>query len=216
VAGGAAAVHALRDRVFTEPLARRLTWPFVPHVTLVDDAEPARIAATLTALDHYRVEVRFDRVHLLRESPGRVWEPIADAAFAAPAVVGRGGLPVELTVTERLDPEAAAFREGACRAERAGEEADQPFAVTARRDGEVVATATGHTRGDTAHLVGLVVPADQRGQGIGSHVLARVEALARERGCRTITAAVPSPRADAFLKGRGWTAAQGVEFRRDL
>jgi 2'-5' RNA ligase len=99
-------VQALRDRVFVEPLARPVTWPFVAHVTLADEAPPERIDAALSALADYQVEVAFDRVHLLREGPGRVWEPIADAVFAPPAVIGRGGLPVEITVSERLDPEA--------------------------------------------------------------------------------------------------------------
>jgi 2'-5' RNA ligase len=104
-----AGVERLRDGVFVEPLARPLTWPFVPHVTLADEADPDRVAAALVALADYRVDVTFSRVHLLREGPGRVWAPIADASFAPPAVVGRGGLPLELTVSEHLDPEAAAL-----------------------------------------------------------------------------------------------------------
>jgi len=105
VGGEAAArLRALRDAVFSEPLARPLTWPWVPHVTLADEAPVDRVSAAVTALAGYRVEAVFDRVHLLREGPGRVWEPIADVPFAAPAVVGRGGLPVELSVTDRLDP----------------------------------------------------------------------------------------------------------------
>ena len=34
-------VLELRDRVFREPLARTLTWPFVPHVTLAEEAPPS-------------------------------------------------------------------------------------------------------------------------------------------------------------------------------
>jgi 2'-5' RNA ligase len=75
-------VRALRDRVFVDPLARPLTWPFVPHVTLADEADDDRIRTVVVALAGYRVEVTFDRVHLLREGPGRVWAPIADAPFA--------------------------------------------------------------------------------------------------------------------------------------
>ena len=207
VGGDTAAVHSLRDRVFTEPLARTLTWPFVPHVTLADDADPDRIGAALSALDRYRVEAEFDRVHLLRESPGRRWEPIADAPFTAPVVVGRGGLPVELTESERLDPEGATFleRESAGDAERADRQ-ELPFAVTARREGAVVGAATGHTRGTAARLGRLVVGAAHRGQGIGTRLLAAVESLAAERGCRSVTAhAWPGSRAEAFLRGRGWT-----------
>ena len=207
VTGDAAALHALRDRVFTEPLARPLTWPFVPHVTLADDADPVRIEAAVAALDRYRVEADFDRVHLLRESPGRRWEPIADAPFIAPAVVGRGGLPLELAVSEVLDPEVATFldREGEPDGERVEGEL-RPFAVTARRDGALVGAATGHTRGHTARLCRLAVGASHRGQGIGTQLVAAVEALAAGRGCRSITARTsPQSRADTFLRGRGWT-----------
>lgn len=78
-----AVVRTLRDKVFVDPLARPLTWPFVPHVTLADDATPERIAAALVALAGYRAEATFDRVVLLREGPGRVWSSIADAPFRA-------------------------------------------------------------------------------------------------------------------------------------
>ena len=42
---GAAAVGALSQRVFQDLLSRPLTWPFVPQVTVADEADPARIAA---------------------------------------------------------------------------------------------------------------------------------------------------------------------------
>ena len=232
VGGEVQAVHALRDRAFGEPLARPLTWPFVPHVTLADEAEPSRIEAALVALGDYRVEAAFDRLHLLREEPGRRWEPIADATFEPPAVVGRGGLPLDLTVTDRLDPEAAAFwkeESAAVSRERFGEgwEPRHPFAVTARRDGRVVAVATGHTWGGGGHLEELLVAAGSRGQGIGSQVLARVEWLAAERGARAMTvhtwAEGPAYR---FYRGRGWTrdgdlpprpgADALIQMRRDL
>ncbi|HVM02638.1 MAG TPA: 2'-5' RNA ligase family protein, partial [Acidimicrobiales bacterium] len=105
VGGDLDGLSALRQAVFADPLARPLTWPWVPHVTVADEAEPGRIAAALEALADYRADVTVERVHLLREGPGRAWAPIADAPLAAAAVVGRGGLPVELVVSERPDPE---------------------------------------------------------------------------------------------------------------
>ena len=203
-------LRALRDSAFAEPLARPLTWPWVPHVTLADEAEPARIEAALAALVDYRAEARFDRVHLLREGPGRVWEPVADAAFAAPAVIGRGGLPLELTISDQPDPEAAALVLGAGR----------PFAVTARRDGHVVGTATGVTAGGQdgeAVLWSVVVDAAQRRQGIGSHLLAAVASLAADRGCTSIAAAGPVASADelaGFLRRLGWADDDGRLRRR--
>lgn len=203
-------LRALRDGVFAGPLARPLTWPWVPHVTLADEADPARIEAALIALAGYRAEARFGRVHLLQEGPGRAWEPVADAAFAVPAVVGRGGLPVELTVSNRLDPESTALVLGAGR----------PFAVTARREGQVVGTATGVTGGapdGEAVLWSVVVDAAQRRQGIGSHLLAAVASLVADRGCTSIAAAGPVASADelaGFLRRLGWADDDGRLRRR--
>jgi 2'-5' RNA ligase len=81
VDGDVTALHALRDRVFHPPLERRLTRPFVPHVTLADEVDPVRIPAAVATLADYVVDVRFEAVHLLEELRGRVWRPIADATF---------------------------------------------------------------------------------------------------------------------------------------
>lgn len=216
----------LRDGVFTEPLARALTWPWVPHVTLADEAEPARIAAAVAALAGYEVDVLIDRVHLLREGPGRVWVPIADAPFAAPAVVGCGGLPLELTVTDRPDPEALALVAGPGR----------PFAVTARRDGIVVGTAAGvagpqepsacgeagvemggEARGE-AVLTWLVVRPGERRRGIGSHLVAAVASAAADRGCSSIRFALAPGSGDELaelLRRLGWVDVPGG-LRRSL
>lgn len=219
VAGrGVAGLRALRDGMFAEPLARPLTWPWVPHVTLADEAEPARVAAAVAALADYEVDAVFDRVHLLREGAGRAWEPIADAPFAAPAVVGRGGLPLELTVTDRPDPEALALVTGPGR----------PFAVTARRDGVVVGTAAGvadpsepaaggEGPGEAA-LTWLLVRPGERRQGIGSHLLAAVTSAAADRGCSSIRFA-PTPGSGEelaeLLRRYGWVDGPGG-LRRSL
>ena len=211
-AGDLDGLRALREAVFTEPLARALTWPWVPHVTLADEAAPDVIVAAMTALAAYRVEAGFDRVHLLREGPGRVWEPVADAPFAAPAVVGRGGLALELAVSDRLDPEAA---------RELGE--GRPFAVTARRDGAVVGAVAGATGdgspggGAAARLSWLLVRPDVRGQGIGSHLLAAAISLAAERGCSSLTLAPGGAPDDlvVFLRRMGWTG-DAARLRRHL
>lgn len=163
-------VGALRDRVFVDPLARALTWPFVPHVTVADEAEPDRIRAALTALADYRVDVRFTRVHLLREGPGRIWVPIADAPFAAPAVVGRGGLSLELTVGQRLDPEAAALGD------------TEPLVVTARADGQVAGYAEGWCGEGGAGLAAVVVNPDYEHLDVGRHLVAAFRSEAAARG----------------------------------
>lgn len=210
VGGDVVGLRALRDAVFAEPLARPLTWPWVPHVTLADDIDPERARAGLLALGSYGVTARFERVHLLREGPGRVWEPVADAGFSRDAVVGRGGLALELAVSERLDAEAAAAAGPAA-------EPGLPFAVTARRDGIVVGAATGVTSGDEGELHHLLVLGGERRQGIGSHLLAAAVSLAAERGCRSLTSC---PRGDVagFLRHRGWSDDDGPvrHLRRDL
>jgi GNAT superfamily N-acetyltransferase len=91
----------------------------------------------------------------------------------------------------------------------------RPFAVTARRSGEVVASASGVIYGHRAVLDRLVVDAAHRRQGIGSHLLAVVQSLAAEAGCSTLgTAPAPGPEGEAFLRARGWTA--GVCLHRHL
>lgn len=171
-------VRELRDRVFVEPLARPLTWPFVAHVTLAEEAPPERIAAAVAALAGYRADARFARVHLLREGPGRVWAPIADAPFSPPAVIGRGGLPIELVATATVDPEAAA-------AVAAGER----VVVTARVDGAVAGVAEGWCRPPAAHL-GSVAVADGYGQlGVAAHLVAAFRSEAADRGCGDVTMA---------------------------
>jgi hypothetical protein len=147
-------------------------------VTLADEADPARIEGALMALAGYRVDATFSRVHLLREGPGRVWAPIADALFAAPAVVGRGGLPVELTVSERPDPDAAALPG-----------ASVPLVVTARVGGAVAGYAEGWCRHGAAQLTSLVLVDDHLYLDVGRHLVAAFSSEAAGRGCSEVTLA---------------------------
>lgn len=208
------ALQRVRDRVFVPPLERPLTWAFVPHVTIADEMDSARIASALDALAGYRATVTFERVHLLEETKtaaGRVWRPIADASFAPPAIVGRGGIELELTVSERPDPEAEAFAKrewDAYRVEMLGPDAkdEEPFTIVARRDGAIVGVASGYTQGGVAYLRRLMVASQLRAQGIGSKLLAAFESLAAERdsphlGLRTYV----DSGAYGFYLQRGWT-----------
>ena len=105
-----------------------------------------------------------------------MWTPIADAAFAAPAVIGRGGLPVEITVTESRRPRGALALAGA-----------QPLVVTARADGAVAGYAEGWCRPPAAHLSALVVAAEQAHLGVDRHLLAAFRSEAAARGCDDLT-----------------------------
>lgn len=165
VVTGVEGVTRLRDRVFRPPLARDLSWPFVPHVTIADDATPERIGAARSALRDYRAEVVFERVHVLQESAGRIWEPIADAELAAPAVVGRGGLPLELSRTEQPDPQALALLAAGHRR----------VTITARRDGVVVGVLNGLGDGDDGRVTELTLAAGEEPLGTGDHLRAAFE-----------------------------------------
>lgn len=157
-----AALHRLRDRVFAFPLERGLTWPFVPHVTVADGAEPHRIEAALVALADFAAPVSFDRVHLLEQGDERVWRPLADCPLGPPDLVGRGGFELELTTTDLLDPEAADFV-----AEATDDEDDDlggPPYVVARHRWLVVGVA-----GASA----TVVADEHRDHGVAEHLARR-------------------------------------------
>lgn len=214
VAGDLDALGVLRDAVFVPPLERRLTWPFHPHVTLLDTGEPERVSRVAEALCGYRAEWTVQRLHLLeehrRDDGVRVWRPIADASLDASTVVGRGGLELSIEVVERPGPDVRAWRDaewGAHGRARYGPAhvPDEPVAAVGRRDGAVVGLAEGHVRGREAYLARLVVAADVRGEGVGSHLLAAFTARAVDAGCDRVTLRTPAGGpAERFYRSRGF------------
>jgi ribosomal protein S18 acetylase RimI-like enzyme len=196
VGGDVDAVHALRDAVFTPPLSRPLTHEFVPHVTLIEGT--SHIDAALAALGGYFASIVIDRVHLMRESRrddgSRIWRPLADAPLGGrPAVIGRGGLELELQTSGLLSPEADRWlheRWEENNVERFGRVLDRevPLSIVARRDGRIVAAATGDTRPTgEAYLAELMVAMDVRSEGIGAHLVAAFASAAAERGATYLT-----------------------------
>lgn len=213
VGGDLAGLAALRRRCFRPPLARPVTHDFVPHVTIANRMAPQRIPSAVVALADFEADVVADRAHLLRQDSdgGRSWRPFADAPFAAPAVVGRGGLPVELAASEGLPPDAAFLLAAA------GPPPGEPaWAVTARREGEAVGVATGRVSGPLCLVAAVVVAAGERRQGVGRHLVAAVEAQAWDRGCAAVEALAPGDEGpDALFAGAGWTATDvGDGWRR--
>lgn len=81
VHGALDALHDVRNDVFRPPLERTLAWPFVPHLTLLDEASEAQIAAALIALTGARYDFHVRALHLLEEQRSHVWEPIAEFAI---------------------------------------------------------------------------------------------------------------------------------------
>jgi len=184
-----AALMRLRDAVFVPPFERRLEWPFVPHVTISEGIDPARIDAAVEILAGYQVGVSIERVHLLheqRDAEGRRgWRPLADAPLAAPAIVGRGGIELELTTSQLVAPDVSAFviehatdhsepaPEVVTGATTSGTGSDgwlpsgaAPLVIAARHRGEIVGMARGWTRDDEREITWIVVAAERRGQGI--------------------------------------------------
>jgi 2'-5' RNA ligase/GNAT superfamily N-acetyltransferase len=227
---------ALRDAVFVEPLHRKVDWPFVPHVTLADEASPERLAAAMVALADYRAEITVDHVHLMQEQPDHAWAPIADAELGTAPVVrnrGSGALQLELTTTKERDPETRAFEDREWSAYdqselgRGIEWLEDPFVIAARREGRVAGVARGWTAGGVAYLAGLIVAAEHRREGVGSHLLAAFTSLAAERGCRRLALRTfAGGPAHAFYQAHGWVDeavfepwvfGRGfVQLRRDL
>lgn len=194
------ALMALREAVGSAALNRPDHHEFVPHVTVADDLSSTRLEAAAVALAAFSADVSFDRVHVLAEQPGRIWVPIADAPLGERAgVAGRGTMPLEMAVSGRPDLEAASLL--AVDSEPVG----TPFAITVRSEGSVVAAAWGWTAGGRLEVADLVVAATHRGQGIGRHVVAAVEALASRRDCARAGIAAPNAGAPAsLLRGCGW------------
>ncbi len=207
VAGDLSAMEALRDMVFRPPLERPLAWPWVPHVTLLDGADPDRIGAIVDLLGGFSAEVSVDVVHLLEEGPDRVWRPLAGERLGATGVVGRGGLALTISESVMADPEVTAFLElHAPRAARVDPVPVGTVVLVGRRDDEIVGVARRNRR----WLEAVVVAPEHRRQGIGAHLLARaVDGRARtlaERGAAGAGGA-------AFLERHGWVPAEHLLAR---
>jgi 2'-5' RNA ligase len=95
VGGDLDTVAALRERLGRPPLVRPPTHAFVPHVTVADEMDEARIPAALAALADFVVDVRIASLHLLEQGRDRVWRPIAEEPFSRrrlrPPAGGSGG-----------------------------------------------------------------------------------------------------------------------------
>ncbi len=188
------ALDRLRLGCLQGPLERTAEHEFVPHVTVAQTLDEDRLEHVASVMGDFTAEVTFDRVHVLAELPGRLWRPVADALLGEqPASIGRGSLPLDLVTSGRPDVEAAAllsFEEAT---------AGEPFAVTAYREDQVVAAAWGWSARGALEVADLVVAVEHRGQGIGRHLIAAVEDLARRRGCEVVGTSASSDGAPAAL-----------------
>lgn len=225
-------LHVLRDRLRSGPFERPDARPFHPHVTLREelvDPSPAIAAEVLRG----RVGVwMVDRVQLLEQrrdaSDRRCWVPVAEEPFGPAAVVGRGGVELELRATTMVPEEAAVLLDGPS---PPGDPFDGALVVTAARPGAhpcdpplgvlagtvplVRSAAT--DRGDECVAVvhGAVVDPAERGMGIGRHLLRRWCHEASARGARV---ALASSAADAatrrLLEADGFVAVGSTRVRQ--
>lgn len=162
---------ALRAAVFRGPFHRR-THPFVPHLTLLGEADLETITSARKILAHYRRSFTVRTLTLLVEDRnGELprWRTAADVDLGGVRVLAQGPLALELTAGSVVDPEAAAILDVSVPGTAP---ADVPATVvTARREGAVVGVAWGGD-GDEGRSgpAGIVVRADARGQGIGTHL----------------------------------------------
>jgi 2'-5' RNA ligase len=194
VSGDVTPLRRLRDATFAGPLQRTLAWPWIPHVTLADDADAVSIPPTLAALASFQVVARIDRVVVLEERrgpAGRRWEPFADADLAPGAMVGRGGLDLMLVQGRVLDPGAAALLvDAGCELPDPGRSA--PLVVTGLVAGRLVGVAVAWRTDAGGRIAVAVAPAARRA-GLGRQLLVHTEAGVRVAGWDCPVLAAPPP-----------------------
>jgi GNAT superfamily N-acetyltransferase len=179
-----------------------LKHPFVPHVTLHDDATDDEIRGAQASITHYLEHVRLDAITMLEQSDDdNVWRPVADAPLGAePTTRTIGGSPVTMAVTRY--PTHAGSTMGRYRS----------LSVEAFVDGRVVGLAHGHFASEgVAWLDELVVIRETRGTGIGAQ-LARAFVDAARASKATEVRAVRGATIAGFLVRFGFTVDKADEF----
>jgi len=187
--------------------------PFVPHVSVAGRLEPTRATQLAVLLGAYRASVTCCSVSLAEEvvSPsGRRWSVIAGEALGGRSVRGRGGLEVELSLADRLDPVTSELvaKEWAAYGRSTygdGWHPDRPFVLVARRQGALAGAAMAEQMGEVCELGRLIVVAGERGLGTGSRLLEGVVRHAGELGCgRVRLRTLAGGPAATFYEARGF------------
>ena len=198
---GLETLHELRNAVFQDPLQRRLDFPFVPHVTIADEIEEQRDLAAVDALRDYRVTAEFSRIALLCEGKDRRWTPIADAEFAAPTAVSRGGLGIKLHHSQLIDPVSMSV----LLHDAASDNEPTDLAVMARMDGRCVGAVAAVRDGALATITTLCVAEGDRRLGIGTHLVKALIDRARYCGVAVIENGLDGPQLALFFASLGFT-----------
>lgn len=83
--------------------------------------------------------------------------------------------------------------------------ARRPFGVFLRdATGAVIGGAVGYSQSTWLYVDNFVLPDGIRGRGLGGRILARAEALGRERGCRHVYLTTLSWQAKPFYEKQGY------------
>jgi 2'-5' RNA ligase/GNAT superfamily N-acetyltransferase len=181
----------LRSAVMSGPFLRPDRWPFVPHVTLADQATAEEAEAAVGALGHFRSQATIDRVVVLQERQRR-WHPLADTKLAPSVVVGRGGLELEITEGRVLGPDVLGLVERQldqpdlenAEGPRWADRLTETIVLTGRRERSVAGAAVAWLSGRAGEPVNVSVLVDPgcRRQGVGRALLARLEVSVGRRG----------------------------------
>lgn len=209
VGGDRPELERLQAATFLPPLVRPLAWPWVPHVTLADDADPARIEAALETLDGYQVVVDVHRVVLLEERRDEReprWVPLADACLRPRTVVGRGGLAVELVEGRVVGPDGHALLQATvASAEGTVAVAEGAIVQSALVEGRLAGLGLAW-RDDAGGHVAVLVDPEHRHAGVGRHVLAHTEEAVRRAGWASPVLAAEGP-AGFYAACSDWSRA---------
>ncbi len=203
---GVEVIHRLRDELDMGPFAQEQSHPFVPHVTLSDDATDAEISGALACLTHYVEPIVLEGITVLeQDDDDKMWRPIADAPFAAGATTRTLGAE-RITFAPHVHETLTAMTIGRYR----------PLVIEAIVDGRTVGVARGRVaRGDVAWLDELVVHAEQRGTGIGGGLARAFVEAARAKEANSVRSARGATIA-GFLAKIGFVAQDEREFVLDF
>lgn len=199
---GLDAIKRLRDALDAGAFAQELSHPFVPHVTLSDDATDREIDGAMASLTHFVEHVSLDAVTVMEQDDDQMWRPIAEVPLGGGESSTRtfGASPVTITVSAHPTQRGATM--GRYRS----------LSVEAFVDGHVVGVANGHVARDgIAWLDELVVIKETRGTGIGAALGRAFIDAVRDRQATEVRAARGASVA-GFLVNLGFAVAPVDEF----
>lgn len=221
---GGAPLAELAARCRSGPLDRPQQFPYVPHVTLHEEADDELISAGIVALRSYVREVVIDRLWVLQQEDDRVWRPLADVELGRPVGRGRGGVHLSIRRSTAVAPDTAALvgvrrRADDLRADDRRSDDRRPDDVLvheASSDGMIVGAAVSRRSLDGTSLMieALVVDAGRQGEGVGRQLLVAVADDARAAGATELCWEPPAAD-EPHVSTRAYDLAASMGFAPD-